>query len=159
MNNTRFRMTWDEYFLNIATAVAGRSTCLRVNFGAVITKDNIIISTGYNGSASGVKSCFEKGSCVREEMNIPSRTQYEMCHAVHAEANAIIRAKHSDLKKSVLYINGKYKDNRINNKPCFMCARLILNAGIDHVKYYDDVGQIICQTRESLTYQVAHLEG
>lgn len=153
------RQSWDEYFLNMASAVSERSTCLRVKFGAVIVKDFIVISTGYNGAASGVKSCFEKGVCIREQMNIPSRTHYEICHAVHAEANAIIRAKYSDLQNSILYVNGKYKDNRINNKPCFMCARLILNAGIKSVRYYDEHNKVIYQTRESLTHQVSHLEG
>lgn len=125
------RPGWDEYFLSIAKVVSTRSTCLRANYGAVIVnKDRQIISTGYNGAPAHSISCFDKGDCYRETNNIPSRTRYETCYSVHAEANAIIRSAHS-VKNCDIYIDGNVPDR----SPCFLCKRMIVNAGIDLVVY------------------------
>ena len=78
-----------NYYLDIADAVTERSTCLRRKWGAVIVKDDEIISTGYNGAPRGRKNCTDIGTCIREELNIPRGTRYELCRSVHAEANAI----------------------------------------------------------------------
>jgi len=100
------RPGWDEYFINIAKAVSARATCLRRKYGAVITKDNIIVSTGYNGAPSGMKDCLEANKCTRQELQIPHGERYELCHSVHAEANAIIRASADELKGSIIYVSG-----------------------------------------------------
>jgi dCMP deaminase len=136
------RPDWDEYFIRIANVVAQRSTCLRSKFGAVIVSpDKQIISTGYNGAPSGVISCCDKKICYRQENNIPSGTRYETCYSVHAEANAIVRSK-SNVSGCTLYIgddNNRYK----GNVPCFMCRRLMANAGIIYCCYLDHNGQVI----------------
>lgn len=135
------RPGWDEYFINIAKAVATRATCLRRQYGAVITKDNIIVSTGYNGAASGVKDCLEVGKCTRRELQIPHGERYELCHSVHAEANAIIRASADELRGSTIYISGSdHGRDECVSEPCMMCKRMILNAGIGKVVFSDGSG-------------------
>lgn len=84
------RPAWDEYFIEIAKVVSSRSTCLRRRYGAVIVKDNVIISTGYNGASRGSMNCIDRGICRRRELNVPAGERYELCEAVHAEQNAII---------------------------------------------------------------------
>ena len=119
------------YYLDIAAQVARRSTCLRRQYGAVIVKNDEIISTGYNGSARGYLNCCDLGSCWREANNIPHGQQYEKCQAVHAEANAIISASRRDMLGGTLYLAGWENGKRIDDpKPCEMCKRLIDNAGI-----------------------------
>jgi dCMP deaminase len=132
----RLRPDWDEYFIGIAKAVSTRATCLRRKYGAVITKNNIIVSTGYNGAPSGMKDCLEAGRCTRKELQIPHGERYELCHSVHAEANAIIRASVDELRGATIYISG-YDEKRVecNSEPCMMCKRMILNAGIAKVVY------------------------
>jgi dCMP deaminase len=128
------RPGWDEYFIGIAKAVAARATCLRRKYGAVITKDNIIVSTGYNGAPSGMKDCLEVGKCTRKELQIPHGERYELCHSVHAEANAIIRASVEELRGSTIYISGSDVDkSECVSEPCMMCKRMILNAKISKV--------------------------
>ena len=83
----KMRPDWDEYFINIAKAVSARATCLRRKYGAIITKENVIVSTGYNGAPSGMKDCLEVGKCTRKELQIPHGERYELCHSVHAEAD------------------------------------------------------------------------
>lgn len=124
----------NEYYLNIAAEVASRSTCLRRQYGAVIVKDDHIISTGYNGAARGEPNCCDEGSCWREVHNIPHGEQYEKCKAVHAEANAIINADPSDMVGSTLYLAGFENGKRIAKpEPCLMCRRLIINARIANI--------------------------
>lgn len=138
----QLRPGWDEYFIDIARAVSARATCLRRKYGAVITKDNIIVSTGYNGAPAGMKDCLEVGKCTRKELQIPHGERYELCHSVHAEANAIIRASADELKDSTIYISGA--DNGVGeclSEPCMMCKRLILNAKIKKVVYSDGNGK------------------
>ncbi len=134
----RLRPGWDEYFIGIAKAVAARATCLRRQYGAVITKDNIIVSTGYNGAPAGMKDCLEVGKCTRKELQIPHGERYELCHSVHAEANAIIRASVDELRGATIYIAGRDSEGaECLSEPCMMCKRLILNAGIAKAVYSD----------------------
>ena len=104
MNEKQQRPDWTEYFLDIAKAVGRRATCLRRRYGAIIVKDKIIISTGYNGAPRGDENCCDVGSCWRERNNIPHGEQYEKCVAVHAEQNAIISASRRDMLGSTLYL-------------------------------------------------------
>jgi dCMP deaminase len=135
------RPSWDDYFLKMAETASLRSTCLRARFGAVLVKNNAIISTGYNGAAAGVRSCLERGECVRERLQIPSGENYEICHSVHAEANAIIRASFALMDDATLYIFGTQQDKPRSGMPCFMCWRMIFNAGIGRVVFLDEGGQ------------------
>ena len=123
----RTRPTWEQYFLSIAELIASRSTCLRHQYGAVVVdSEHTIVSTGYNGAPSGIQSCYDKGFCYREQNNIPTGTRYETCYSIHAEMNAIIRAR-SSVRDCTLYIGSL--DNE-NNIPCDMCRRVMANAGI-----------------------------
>ena len=136
------RPGWDEYFLNIAKAVSARATCMRRKYGAVITKNNIIVSTGYNGAAAGTKDCLAVGKCTRKELQIPHGQRYELCHSVHAEANAIIRASADELEGSTIYISGADSGaGECHSEPCMMCKRMILNARILKVVYSDGNGK------------------
>ena len=120
-----------KYYRDIAAAVAARSTCLRRQYGAVIVKNDMIISTGYNGSPRGYLNCCDLGECWRERHNIPHGQQYEKCNAVHAEANAIVSASRLDMMGATLYLAGFENGERIPDpQPCEMCNRLIENAGI-----------------------------
>ena len=135
------RPGWDVYFINIAKAVSTRATCLRRRYGAVITKDNVIVSTGYNGAPAGMTDCLEVGKCTRKELQIPHGERYELCHSVHAEANAIIRASAGELKGSTIYISGcDSSADECVSEPCMMCKRMILNAAICNVVYSDGNG-------------------
>lgn len=129
------RPSKDEYYLRIAEAVLTRSTCLRRKYGAVIVKEDAIISTGYNGSPRGAKNCCDMGYCERERQGISHGERYEMCLAVHAEANAIISASRREMICSTLYLTGLEADGTAISeiKPCQMCYRLILNAGISAI--------------------------
>lgn len=138
-----------EYYIGIAEAVARRSTCLRRQYGAVIVKDDRIISTGYNGSARGLENCCDKGVCWREEHDIPHGQQYEKCQAVHAEANAIINANPTDMIGATLYLAGfEYGGPMYYPEPCEMCARLIVNA---------QIGKVV--TRDGFNFKIRHIGG
>jgi dCMP deaminase len=139
---TQKRPGWDAYFINIAKAVSTRATCLRRKYGAVITKDNIIVSTGYNGAPAGMKDCLAVGKCTRKELQVPHGERYELCHSIHAEANAIIRASVEELKNAVIYISGNDTDEgECVSEPCMMCKRMILNAKVKKVVYSDGNGK------------------
>ncbi len=125
-----------NYYLDIARSVLERGTCLRRNYGAIIVKNDEIISTGYSGAPRGRKNCSDLGYCIREEMNIPRGQNYEKCRSVHAEANCIISASRRDMIGGILYLVGKdMKTNELvnNANSCTMCKRLILNSGIEKV--------------------------
>ena len=125
-----------NYYLDIAEAVVTRGTCLRRNFGAIIVKNDEIISTGYTGSPRGRKNCSDIGFCRRAQMNIPRGERYEMCRSVHAEANAIISASRKDMIGSTLYLVGieKATGELIRDaSSCAMCKRTVINAGISTV--------------------------
>ena len=135
----------DHYYLNIAKEVARRSTCLRRWFGAVIVKNDQIISTGYAGAARGSLNCTDLGICPRQKAGIPRGERYELCRSVHAEMNAIIHAARSEMIDSTLYLVGlDAEDQSIVDgaKPCKICARLIINAGIKKVKVLEKNGFI-----------------
>lgn len=125
-----------NYYLDIAETVLERGTCLRRNFGAIIVKNDQIVSTGYVGAPRGRKNCIDMGVCVREQNNIPRGERYELCRSVHAEANAIIHASRDAMIGSTLYLVGKdaktgeYVENAC---ACAMCKRMIINAGIKKV--------------------------
>lgn len=121
------RPSWDRYFMDIVEKVATRSTCLRRQVGAIIVKDKHILSTGYNGTASGLEHCISIG-CLREKLNIPSGERQEICRGLHAEQNAIIQAAlHGvSVKGATLYTS---------HKPCITCAKMIINAKIKKIYY------------------------
>lgn len=125
-----------NYYLDIAQTVLARSTCLRRHYGAIVVKNDEIISTGYNGAPRGRKNCMDLNYCTREAMKIPSGQRYELCRSVHAEANAIISASRSELLGATLYMacrNPSTGEIMANSTCCSMCRRLIINAGIDRV--------------------------
>ena len=130
------RPTKHDYYLSLAQDVAKRSTCLRRKYGAVIVKDDRIISTGYNGAPRGRDNCCDRGTCLRQEMNIPSGERYELCRSVHAEANAIIHATYADMIGSTLYLAGidALSNEPLSvSEPCSMCKRMIINAQIEKI--------------------------
>ena len=125
-----------NYYLDIAQAVLKRGTCLRRNYGAIIVKNDVIISTGYVGAPRGRANCSDLGVCRREKLNVPRGQRYEMCRSVHAEANAIIAASREEMLGSTLYLVGEEAGTGKlveNASPCKMCRRLIINAGIKQV--------------------------
>lgn len=125
-----------NYYLDIAETVLERGTCLRRNYGAIIVKNDSIISTGYAGAPRGCKNCSDMGYCKREALNIPRGTRYELCRSVHAEQNAIINASRDEMLGATLYLAGK--DAKTGERipdctPCSLCRRFIINAGIETV--------------------------
>lgn len=131
------RLDKKSYYLSIAREVAARSTCIRRQYGAVIVREDEIISTGYNGAPRGEANCCDTGECWREAHNIPHGQQYEKCVAVHAEMNAIISAARRDMIGGTLYLVGFDGDTPIRAEPCEICRRLIKNAGIGAVVVRD----------------------
>ena len=129
------RPSWDEYFMQMAELTAQRSTCLRRKVGAVIVKDRHIIATGYNGAPRGMENCCDIGKCPRIERNLHQGDGYAMCRAIHAEANALLNCSRSQTMGADLYLVGvNPKDNSIHKaKPCRLCARTIIQAGIRYV--------------------------
>ena len=125
-----------NYYLEIADTVLKRATCLRRNYGAVIVKNDEIISTGYNGAPRGRKNCIDLGYCAREKLNIKSGEKYELCRSVHAEQNAIISAARKDTIGATMYMVGRdVKTGEVldNIDSCSMCKRVVINAGIEKV--------------------------
>lgn len=125
-----------NYYLDIAETVLERGTCLRRNFGAIIVKNDEIVSTGYVGAPRGRANCVDLGYCTREKLKIPQGQRYELCRSVHAEANAIISAPRDAMLGSTIYLachDGKTGELFGNVEPCSMCKRLIINAGIERV--------------------------
>ena len=122
------RKSWDEYFMEIAEIVKTRSTCLRRQVGAVIVKDNRIITTGYNGAPSGLRHCTEIGGCERARLNIPSGQRHELCRALHAEQNAIIQA-------AKIGVSTEGATIYITLQPCVICAKMLVNAGIKRIVF------------------------
>ncbi|KAA0257002.1 cytidine deaminase [Deferribacter autotrophicus] len=124
------RPDWDEYFLEIVNVVKKRSTCLRRQVGAVIVKDRQILATGYNGVPRNITHCEAVG-CLRVKLNVPSGQRHELCRGLHAEQNAIIQAAYHgvSIKGSTIYTN---------TKPCSICTKMIINAGIKRIVYEED---------------------
>ncbi|ABR31605.1 deoxycytidylate deaminase [Thermosipho melanesiensis] len=122
--------SWDEYFLRISLIIASRSTCIHRKVGALIVKDKRILSTGYNQPPSGFPHC-NNIPCIRDDLRIPSGKNQEICYALHAEQNALMQAAKFGIStnNSTMYIT---------HKPCSVCARLIINAGIKRVVFIND---------------------
>ena len=125
-----------NYYLDIAEKISERCTCLRRHYGAIIVKNDEIISTGYVGAPRGRANCSDIGYCIRQKLDIPRGERYELCRSVHAEANAIISAPRDRMIDSTLYLVGREADSGKyieNANSCSMCKRLIINAGIETV--------------------------
>lgn len=140
----------ENYYLDIADTVSKRSTCLRRKYGAIIVRNDEIISTGYNGAPRGRQNCDDLNFCLRESLAIPSGERYELCRSVHAEANAIISASRRDCIGATLYLSGrdaKTGELLSDTTPCTMCRRQIINAGIKYV---------LCRTGED-TYEMVNV--
>lgn len=123
------RPSWDIYFLKITEQVAERSTCLRRKIGALLVKDKRILATGYNGAPVGLRHCSEVG-CLRENRQIASGEHHELCRGLHAEQNAIIQAALHGIKidRATIYTT---------HQPCVLCAKMLVNAGIEKIVYRD----------------------
>ncbi len=119
------RPDWQTYFMDIAQLVSSRSTCIRRHVGAVIVKENRILSTGYNGTPTGIRHCLDRG-CLRDELQIPSGQRHELCRGLHAEQNAIIQAAYHG-------VSIESSDIYCTNQPCIICAKMIINAGLKKI--------------------------
>ena len=132
------RISKTNYYLDIAQTVASRSTCLRRMYGAIIVKNDVIVSTGYCGAPRRRQNCCEMGYCLRQKMEIPRGERYEMCRAVHSEANAIIAAPRELMLGATMYlacIDTSTGNLAVDIDSCQMCKKLIINAGIETVIY------------------------
>ena len=135
------RVSKTNYYLDIAQTVAERSTCLRRAYGAIIVKDDSIVSTGYNGAPRGRKNCIDLGFCMREKLQIPRGERYELCRAIHSEANAIINAPRDRMLGATLYlccVNPITRELYGGTCCCAMCKRMVINAGIETVIVRED---------------------
>lgn len=140
-----------NYYLDIAQTVAERSTCLRRCYGAILVRNDEIVSTGYNGAPRGRKNCADLGRCTREALGIPSGERYELCRSVHAEANCIISAARSESLGGTIYlacVDPASGELMSGTTSCSMCRRLIINAGISQVIIRDTPTE----------YRVVHVE-
>jgi len=136
------RPSKDEYYLDIAKEIAERATCFRNKGGAVIVKDDVILATGYIGAPRKTRDCFERNECLRNKLKIPHGKQYEICRSVHAEQNCLINAARSgtSILGGDMYIYCRDREGKkIDSFPCFICKKMIINAGLNRV---------ICATRE-----------
>ena len=134
------RIDKENYYLDIAETVSERSTCLRRRYGAIIVKNDEIISTGYNGAPRGRANCADLDYCTREALKIPSGQRYELCRSVHAEANCIISAARKDMLDATIYmacVNPKDGELIPDSTSCTMCRRQIINAGIKKIVIRD----------------------
>ena len=134
------RIDKENYYLDIAETVLKRATCLRRCYGAIIVKNDEIVSTGYNGAPRGRKNCTDLGYCTRDALQVPSGERYELCRSVHAEANAIISAARRDTLGATLYMVCVAPETGAlipGSTSCSMCRRLIINAGIRRVVIRD----------------------
>ena len=130
------RISKENYYLDIAQTVLERATCLRRVYGAIIVKNDEIISTGYNGAPRGRANCVDMGYCSREAMKVPRGERYELCRSVHAEANAIISASRRDMVGGTIYLVGRdARTGELLNDAtsCMMCRRMVINAGLEKV--------------------------
>lgn len=136
----KYRPSRDFYYLDIAKSVSERSTCMNKHYGAIIVKNDEIVSTGYNGAPRGRVNCSELCTCYRIQHSIPRGTRYELCRSVHAEQNAIISASRNEMLGSTLYLYGwDVVANRIvkDGNICTICRRMIINAGIETIVIAD----------------------
>ncbi len=142
----RKRMPFDEYFMRIAMLASERCTCMRRKVGAVLVKGKQIVATGYNGAPMGAPHCDEKDGCLREKLKIPSGQRHELCRASHAEQNAIAQAA-----KFGIPVDGA--SIYVNQFPCIICTKLLINSGIKEIVYVGEYGdsESTKLTRELLT--------
>lgn len=136
------RLSKEEYYLNIAREIGKRATCFRNKGGAIIVKDYVIVATGYVGSPRKTKDCLERGECLRDKLKIPHGRSYEICRSCHSEQNCIINAARSgaSILGGDMYIWATDREgNSVDSFPCFICKKMIINAGLNRV---------ICSTRE-----------
>jgi len=140
----------DTYYLNIAREIAQRSTCFRAKHGAIIVKDDVILSTGYVGAPRKTRDCFERGDCLRDKLKIPHGQRYELCRSVHAEMNCFINASRAGAKLlgGDIYFWSEDRDGSPANAfPCFICKKMIINAGLN---------RMICSQRQG-GYVIYHI--
>ncbi len=126
----------EEYYLNIAKEIGKRATCFRNKGGAIIVKDDVILATGYVGAPRKTKDCFERKECLRDKLKIPHGRHYEICRSVHAEANCIINAARSGaaVLGGDMYIWATDREENVSNSfPCYICKKMIINAGLNRV--------------------------
>ena len=125
------RPSWDQYFMEIAKVASKRSTCLRRQVGAIIVKEKRILATGYNGAPAGLPHCEEMGGCLREKLGVPAGEKHELCRGTHAEQNAIIQSANygASIKGGTIYCT---------HRPCSVCAKMIINAGLVRVVVAED---------------------
>lgn len=146
------RVSKHNYYLDIAQTVSERCTCLRRRFGAIIVKNDVIVSTGYNGAPRGRKNCTDINSCIRDKLQIPKGERYELCRSVHAEANAIIAASREQMLGATLYMacTSPHDGSLMSGTNCcMMCKRQIINAGIETVIVRDTKEEYrVIDTRE-----------
>lgn len=124
------RPSWDQYFMDIVDLVSKRSTCLRRKVGAILVRDKRILATGYNGPPAGIPHCSEVG-CLRDKLKVPSGERHELCRGLHAEQNAIIQA-------ALHGVSTKGATIYCTNHPCIICAKMIINSGIESFVYKED---------------------
>jgi dCMP deaminase len=148
--NNNYRPSKDVYYWNIAKEVAQRTTCMSVKGGTVIINGDQIIATGYIGAPRGTKDCYERGNCLRRELNVPSGTRYELCRSVHSEQNALINAARAGVSVlgSTLYLYFVKKtttegDKFVKSYPCLMCKKLMINAGVKRFVGNDENGNVV----------------
>jgi dCMP deaminase len=150
----RMRPTWDQYFLDIANVVSGRSTCLRRQVGALVVKDKRILTTGYNGAPWGLAHCSETG-CLRDEAGAASGTTHELCRGLHAEQNAILQAA----------LHGVSIDGGVmysTHQPCVLCTKMVINAGLGAIYYLEPYEDPLAQRlleEAGIVAQKMELEG
>ena len=146
------RPSWDEYFLQITSEVATRSTCMRRQVGAVLVRERRILATGYNGAPRGLKHCEEVG-CLREQRQVPSGERHELCRALHAEMNAFLQAASFGVttEGATLYVT---------TYPCSLCAKMAINAGVHRIvtmgDYPDELAKEILAEAEVVVDVVSH---
>lgn len=132
------RIDWDDYFMEMAELASKRATCIRRKVGAILVRDNQVLSTGYNGAPRGLENCCDLNECLRQTLNVPSGEKHELCRAVHAENNAITQCAVNGVscKGATLYVT---------TSPCVMCLKQIINAGIVKIiasdAYPDELSQ------------------
>lgn len=130
-----------NYYLDIAETVLKRGTCLRRNYGAIIVKNDEIISTGYSGAPRGRQNCIDLAYCTRDKLNIPRGQMYEKCRSVHAEMNACLSASRRDMIGATMYLAGrdmKSKELISAADSCAMCKKIVINSGIDKIVIRDN---------------------
>ena len=130
------RLDKREYYLNIAKAVAQRSSCIRRWYGAVAVINDAIVATGYNGSTRGENNCCDIKKCVRNEQDVPRGDRYDLCFALHAEENLCLEAGRRGLYGATVYLYGEDPNNGkelLDCKPCYLCMRKLKQCGVTKV--------------------------